>query len=363
MKILLLTNSLFNHFPTGGARFYENIVKANPKTEFHSFALRGDTRELLPANLVVHEINKYENFDLITSYFRAVKGIKFDLIDIPDWLTIDDNLVNLLRDNKVFCERFCVALHGNNSLVLSQRPNKLKNPHIIEMLQKSETKLYKLVDFAYGISEQYANMVLPNITPFRRLNASSFLKKYTAPQLEFQFERIVFLNRIESTKGIESFIDLARTDQFKEQSFEIIGPMSFDWNEALYYSRILYRTTRINNRGLFAESSINKEICSNNAIFVFPSKFDSFNLTAADLITSGYPCVLSEKVPASHYLSRINSEFKYEKFSLEGNLEDFVRKINSAALNADAGAYIGNHDLLGEDDNADGLIKIAELYA
>lgn len=328
-RVLLLTTNLFCNFPNGGSRVYEEIVNRFPNTEFHSFSSLDVSKVDLPENIVIHKIEPLARLDQIQNMLSAVSGMKFLAIDIPDWLIFYENVSQYLKRFKVRVDSIVIALHGNSSNVLSKSAALLTSSTQIGIYQELENKLYKNSDLQYGISSKYAFKVLHNIDKYVNIDPANFIRQ--KPKLSnFTFPNTVtFLGRKEGTKGLDLFVNSIPEFLKNNLNVEIVGPDSFSWKETVYFSKLLsqFENRKVRVLPTLSEESLFMEISDKSRLFVFPSKFDSFNLAYADFLVSGFPTLASSSVMAVDYFNHSTQAFHQNTFETTAQNEDFVKKV------------------------------------
>jgi hypothetical protein len=300
-NVLLCTVNLYKNVPNGGGGTYKKVIETNPTLNFYSFTTSLDNNPDTPKNLT--EITISESIltgDVLGGLLEAVAGSTFDFIDIPDWLTPQHSIRKKLEQESVTTSKIVAALHGSNSRVFATKPKSMRNQALVKFLRRKEQILYEESDYGYGFSRKYASSQF-NFENFREL--SSFPMCHVPIDTEVlavEEERIipVFLGRKEYTKGYDLFLNKIIKMPYFAQA-RIFAPNAFGREE--YEDLLLVELENINHIALSkvaSQEEIIQQVKNPNTLFIFPSRFDSFNLSFMQVLLAGGVVACSKNVNA-----------------------------------------------------------------
>lgn len=322
-KVLLLAGELFSRVPNGGSRFYEKIVLDNPNVEFTSFTQKMLPGLKTPANLKVQELGISPNKTQMEKLLNSVSGERFDVIDWPDWLLPSDHPREILNKFRVEYGKLVTGLHGSTSSVLRYSLKYKERQEELLSFKRLENILYKTSDGIYGISKYYAaDLGLLEKTSI--VQPIHFIKKFPKDNRSRLNRNLNFLGRRDGTKGFGDFLKLVGNLP-TDWHANIYGPDSYIFEEACDWNRLTFLLRdKISENRQFTEDEVANVFHLRNGLYAFLSKFDSFNLSAADALSAGQFCLLYENLPAVRYLKDLGIEIPQQMILNPNNIVEAI---------------------------------------
>jgi glycosyltransferase involved in cell wall biosynthesis len=259
-------------------------------------------------------------FDMLNSFGSK----KLDIIEIPDYLPYAAFIPAACNFLGIKVEKFVLSMHGTLSMALAD--NWVKFGGDLNMLRFFEDALYNVVDIRYGISPSYTSneamrlsqpaylLDVKHIFSFPDIAAPTtsdlnILGKSTQPD-------IMFIGRHEKWKGPDIFIDLvSKMPKTSYGQAKIIGPsVKLDGTDSVDFLKKMAEW-----RGLDVQFEVLKRdqliqrMRTDRAIAVFPSRIDTFNLTALEALMNGCPCAISQECGIVDYLEKAFPGIPYIK--------------------------------------------------
>lgn len=328
MRVFVADHDLFNAVG-GGQTVYRSLVMRNPGIDFYYIAEQEPLDSPRPAN--AHAIpgkqfdlpylNREDFYDLshprwLHDHFHAacriafiVKGMSFDVVEVPDYKQFGCFLPPALHFFGVSFERLVLSMHG--SLSESQKHDWPSVGRVDIPLDIAEEWQFRAADLRYAISPAYSEEWQRNC-PGRKIHYLEPLSFLEMPVLIEDYRRdtlvsINFLGRLERRKGPDIFLDLLSLLSSRSCAVKgrIIGPPHVfapgqDATDILRQDAL--------NRGIEVEmvSGMTKNemaaLFATRAITVVPSRYDSFNLVALESLFSGCPAVVASAAGITGYL-------------------------------------------------------------
>jgi glycosyltransferase involved in cell wall biosynthesis len=317
--VLICAINLYSSKPNGGGATYKRIIDTNSEIDFFSFKTYLDPSNESPNNLIEIPIGlKDTQGSVLENLLRATSGSTFDYLDIPDWLLPSQSIVTSLQDNQVNVGKIICSLHGSNSMVFKTHPFNPKKFLQTNFFKRKEKILYREAHYFYGFSDKYASSLqlkkkFLKISPFEMLQDYNSLATSNIPSKEKRLVP-VFVGRKEYTKGFDLFLKLISRNEIFEKAI-IYATSAFDYEE---YRQMLNFEMSCIDRIEFSQIATQEEILEvvnlSNSLFVFPSRFDSFNLTFFQILMSGGLIVCSENINARQFADEL--QLKYLDFSM-----------------------------------------------
>lgn len=333
-KVLLCVSNLCSGFPSGGAATYRKLINDNPDVFFISFKTYDYARipELVFKNHLEILINTNNSaVGVLSQMFASVAGSQFDVIDIPDWISPVRKVRDDLKDFQIEFGKICVALHGSDSLISKTRPREFRSVLQEYSLKRRESSLRKSSDVGYGFSTEYAKLVGYD-KPFIEIDTKAFLKDKLFP-VEFEDALVdnfvpIFFGRKEFTKGFDLFLDeLGNSPHFKKA--KILATPSFLAKEADYMEILeLRQIGKIQESTVGNYENLRRAYNAPESLFIFPSRFDSYNLACCEAVINGGVVVISKHVPARKFLTELNLRYlDFEEIKDWRSIKDKVKQI------------------------------------
>ncbi len=355
MNVLLACPGIFNQIG-GGQRFYANLILNNPTIDFYCFGDAGASAGL-PQNAHfvqatdVHRRQSREfrldemqggdpaeplkrhpdELALLLDLAASVPAVRFDVVDIPDFLPLGVYFPECLRYFGVAFGRVALSMHG--ALSMGIRDN-WGEPGDLSSLIEHEELLYRYCDIRYGIGRQYiadweeacgppAQLLdiskIYDVVPAARQRAARAPMRDAAPDL-------CFIGRQEKWKGPDLFLELC--SQLPRDAFgevRLYGPAvqlhGADSMEAL--RRLArFRSLDIINEVVDAGRIIER-MRDDRMVVVLPSRRDTFNLVAIEALLSGCPAVVSTRCGVCDFLDTVYPGIPYVKIDPDNLLSSY----------------------------------------
>ncbi len=259
-------------------------------------------------------------FDMLNSFGSK----KLDIIEIPDYLPYAAFIPAACKFLGIKVEKFVLSMHGTLSMALAD--NWVKFGGDLDMLRFFEDALYNVVDIRYGISPSYTSneavrlchpaclLDVSHIFSFSNTEALATSDLNTADKLPPP--DIMFIGRHEKWKGPDIFIDLiSKMPKSSYGQAKIIGPsVKLDGTDSADFLKKMaeWRSLDVQFEVLKREQLIQR-MRTDRAIAVFPSRIDTFNLTALEALMNGCPCVISQECGVVDYLEKAFPGIPYVK--------------------------------------------------
>ncbi len=346
-SVLILTQNLFERIG-GGESVYRGLIYDNPEIDFFFFAKSKTRPKNLPKNAfaislspkpVAYAINARYRFnarnltykvlshqqilaaELAEQYARAIRGMDFDIIDVPEYEIVGDFLRESLERNHVRFKILTNFIHGALSVTLAMEKTSAKET-IIE-LAKLEKQQRDNADLFFTLDSWYPRQL--GLDPEKCLELSPWLfVKYESPlensNSAIDQSKLVSFSRWELRKGIDLLPLLATLMRVENTELLFAG-------ESNKNTDLLHTVKKLaKNRNLTTEvlESKRQEIVFNKIgmkdILIVASRFDSLNLIAFEGIAAGKLVAISRQCGAFHYLKVKHPEL----FFIEIDSNDLV---------------------------------------
>lgn len=343
---VLLTNCSSLAGIGGGQTAYRNLLINNPKIDLtilessrQSLNNKNDAYKNIKIVLVKKYLNK--NDILISKGFKkftkhvssilnediddyvtarniaeTVRGMTFDIIDVPDYETFSRFLPSALSDVGVSYGKIVLSLHGRVSTTLSYEWDYLKSKKSRQELKssiKKEDEVFSNADIRYGLSDFYKrtlidriNLPVNIINPFSCINIPSIsknkIKTNTLPACNF-------IGRLERLKGIEAYIDLLWSLNKPKlySSAEIIGEdrkIKSGFVSNLIRNIAKRRNIKIKYSGSKIPRKMQLHMENHPIVGCLPSIYDTFNLVGLELLLWGHPVIIGKNTGCYEFLKK-----------------------------------------------------------
>ena len=263
---------------------------------------------------------------------RSVAGQRFDVVDVPDFLTVGSYLRDAFAHHGVTVGAMVLALHGNISWALSMNWGTMGNP--VGHHQANEAAQFRAVDGAYAISERYARSWQAQFPrDVTIIDPASLVPLSLAPRvasLGSGTPSLVSIGRSERLKGHDLFIDLAaKVRAFEPAAVRHVGPDDYSLGHTsssyLLGEFARRRAVPIDFLGPRTQSQL-QGLMAGRIIVVLPVRYDTLNLVALEAIASGCPLAVSDAAGITDYLDTHLPDVPYIRMPL-GNLSAAVPEI------------------------------------
>ena len=313
-KVLLCTANLYSNVPNGGGATYKRLIEANPEVLFYAFSTIREKTKKAPRNYIEVLIDPRDLTEhVLENLLLAVRDSNFDYLDIPDWLTPQESIHLSLRKFNVGVGKIVCALHGSNSRVYQTKPFSFKNMARVIYFRKQEKILYREAEHFYGFSSTYAESLKLG-KDFKVLSSLPMCRggeefEFPSDLTDIETFKPVFIGRKEYTKGFDKFLDLLDKVDYFEKAV-IHAPASFGLDEYMkMFDREIVSLQNIDMSEVGTQEQIMNLAALPNAIFIFPSRFDSFNLSFVQVLVAGGLAACSPNVNARHAANEFGLKF------------------------------------------------------
>lgn len=338
-KVLLATENLFS-VTGGGQSFYESLIRANKDILFYHFS-SADNRNLSDLSNVVpislsdkfRRLRDLVNFEKEGYFFdryalggaedgflyaldmaASTIGYDIDIIDIPDFVAFGAFLpacMSYVRDWKGIT---ALSMHGTISDALTGNWNQTSAPDL-SLCRHFENMLYNYSDIRYGISQPYIDFwasksglkaslldysSVVDFEQFAEFRKRSQYKRAVSGEVD-----LIFVGRQELWKGPDIFLDLVSSlpkEAYGEA--QLIGPpveVNGIKSEVALDKIAKDRFISV-KRNSFRRLDLWSKLSQDRAITIFPSRKDTFNLSALESILLGAPAMISRHAGVCEYL-------------------------------------------------------------
>jgi hypothetical protein len=329
--VLLCAINIFANVPNGGGGTYKKVIESNPEIHFYSFSTSKHYQRDVPGNLTEILISDAVlSGDVLGGLLEAVHGSTFDVVDIPDWLTPQHSIREKLNKESIKTDKLVAALHGSNARVFATKPKSMRNKALVRFLRKKEAILYRESDSAYGFSGEYARMQGYE-AKFHELSAFPMCQvSYVNPPEKINANNItpVFFGRKEYTKGYDLFLELVEKNSIFTAA-QVYGPTAFGSEE--YEKMLLLELNVIDNIELSriaSQSEVLDLVKTPNTLFIFPSRFDSFNLSFIQILFAGGVVACCANVNARSVADELGLRY----IDLKINREKIIHNLSTQLL-------------------------------
>ena len=301
-SVLILTKNIYSRIG-GGEMLYRQMLQYSNSATFNYFcdAIEDETNIPSHVTAIPARSGSFSSMDCkstIELALQEVRGRSFDIIDVPNFVPIGNDLIEILERLNIRYNRLVIACHGSLSDVVGLawcNPS----PYQITEISDREQNLLESADLLYGFSKSYLSRFSSKRQIYVRphpnhLSLVSGLKlKEAAKDLS---PTLVFIGRLDRCKGITVFLELLKF--LPEGALaEVLVFTSVDEN---YSHGLDYIQKAASTHPFYVrvqtgkpQSEIFCEIQNIKPIIVVPSLFDTFNLVALESIVAQIPLLLS----------------------------------------------------------------------
>src|SRR5712691_9213608 len=332
MSVLVALPGIFSEIG-GGQRFYSNLIASNPATQFYVFA--DPARPNLPPNAHVLRLGDHyrrnagefgldrlpgdspaapirqhaDELALLMDMAAAVPPVRFDIVDIPDFLPLAVYFPECLHYFGIGCDRVALSMHGTLSMALFD--NWDDGIGELGSLVEHEGLLYRSCDLRYGIGRRYVDDWSEKTgLPAQLLDIG---RVYTPSPQGWPSEDdpdeappdLCFIGRQEKWKGPDLFLELC--SQLPRGSFgrvRLLGPaVNLHGNDSMTALRRLAHNRSLDIvHEVVSPDQVAAQLRTDRMVVVLPSRRDTFNLVALEALLSGCPTVVSTGCGACDFL-------------------------------------------------------------
>lgn len=341
MRVLIADFDVFKNVG-GGQTFYRSIIQKNPGLQFFYFARsealdapRPSNAQAIPFREHYSAADSPKFCDAVplwamhvaaraNNIAHSVSGMKFDVVDLPDYEQFGLFLHPAFARHQVEVGRVALSMHGriSTSIELNWSTEGERN----QELMSQEDMQFQTVDLRYGLSLAYlgewretSDLTSHYLSPLR------FIDRPTPRTIRASSKSpdLLFVGRTEKRKGPDLFVDLAwwlPRDSFR--GAKIVGPESYDPNGK---GSGLHLYTMANNRlGVgnveILPTATPKELdamFATRVVSVVPSRYDTFNLVATESLLSGCPTAIGSGAGVCRFLEATFPDVPFIKIDVD----------------------------------------------
>jgi len=342
LRVLIADFDLFSTVG-GGQTFYRAIIEKNPEIDFHYLRRSEPAVAQRPAN--AHPVAYQEHYldrewthycDMLpprwslrsmllaSNIAYSVRGMQFDVVDMPDYEQLGYALRPALERHEVDVGKLALSLHGTISTSISL--NWGADGTLDHALTLQEEMQYQSVDLRYGLSAAYldewrdrSDLEGHYLSPLRFLD----LPQPTGTRRSHRSPDLLFVGRTEKRKGPDLFIEMAwwlRRGAYG--TARIIGPASHDANSNSsehYLCDLIHRRLGPGEVELQpgATPSELRQRFASRSLVVLPSRYDTFNLVAVESLFSGCPTAIGSGAGVCRFLDETFPGVPYVRIDMD----------------------------------------------
>ncbi|HET6883674.1 MAG TPA: glycosyltransferase [Pirellulales bacterium] len=327
MRVLIADFDLFAKVG-GGQTFYRAIIEKNPEIDFYYLTSDESAGARRPAN--AHPVPYQKQYEaaqwnrycdvlpprwalgsmlLASNIAYSVRGLEFDVVDMPDYEQLGYSLRPALKWHGVQVGKLALSMHGTISTTLSL--NWGSDGELSRALVLQEEMQYQSVDVRYGLSKTYLDewrarfdLASHYLSPLKFLD----LPEPKRVASSHRSADLLFVGRTEKRKGPDVLVELAwwlRRGSYGK--VQIIGPDSHGLNglSSEHYLRDLIQR-RFGHQEVdllpAATAAELKKRFATRVVTVLPSRYDTFNLVAVESLLAGCPTAIGSGAGVCRFL-------------------------------------------------------------
>lgn len=336
MNVFLTAADLFSEIG-GGQTFYRQIILKNPNINFSYLVNNKESEVSCPPNAIpipyekifhlpgtpfdeqlFHDIPSWARYpvSVAANIANSVKGLKFDVIEIPDWETYGPFLKYFFPKFDVKYHKLVLSMHGNISKSVSLNWDKGQDDYC--SLEFAEKQHFLCCDIRYAISQFYISewtkktgIKAEYFHPYNFFERPS-LKPYSDSCLK---PRLLFFGRTEKRKGPDLLLNIAwHLNKSYYENGLIIGPECLLQNAktstTLLQEIINYRNLDFKIKNGISQNEMS-DYFSQKFLTILPSRYDTFNLVALESIFSGCPVAIGKNSGVVSFLKNEHPEIPF----------------------------------------------------
>ncbi|MBY0610693.1 MAG: glycosyltransferase [Beijerinckiaceae bacterium] len=241
---------------------------------------------------------------------QCFHGHDLDMLEIPDYLPFAAFVPAICKYLNIKVGRFVLSMHGTLSMALAD--NWLPFSGDLENLRYYEDLLVRVVDLRYGIGARYVEDVAARLEmPVHLLDPGQifqFPKLPASPKpsgRKSEKPDLVFIGRQEKWKGPDVFLDIvSKLDRSSFGRVRMFGPpVSIEGVDSTDQLKKMAAWLGIDiSFEIHPRQALIEIFQSERLIAVFPSRLDTFNLSALEALLNGCPCIISTECGVLDYL-------------------------------------------------------------
>lgn len=357
MRVFVIAYNIFKNVG-GGETVYQHIIRSLPDVEF-TYLTENVKQELShPANaqpitlpplkeIFVKDqpafpqniLGQLREADRIA---RAVAGQKFDIVDIPDYMTFGAYLRSAFRHHSVDVGRIVLAMHGNISTSIHLNYDTLDAD--VSDIEYNEKMQFICADDAYSISKMYidewSQVRHRNVQYIDPMCFVNYCMPVLWPQSYSNSKvNLCCIGRSERIKGNDIFVDINRWISTKNIAggrhigsiYRFANGVGSDYHLSNLAKN---RSVKVPYEYSKNRDELNK-VFSDRTIVVLPTRYDTLNLVVLEALFSGCPVAISNRAGVCRYLDENYPELPYIKIDF-ADYAGAINKIEDVAADYDA---------------------------
>jgi glycosyltransferase involved in cell wall biosynthesis len=293
MNILLLAQGIYTSQPNGGSRFYKKLIELNPQ---HNFIISIDQE----TKLTLKNITGIFSTDLKQLMNSVKKEETIDVIDIPNWVTEVDDII-LTIEQKFPNSKIFIGMHGDSGSIEKYSFSKRVNSNRIKELNNQKKKIEKKAYATYSLSDIYLSKSL--VKRKILLDPRDLIKNPRKTRINYEksIKSLSFIGRPDGVKGIDKYIRIVKKVHKYGYHYRIAITSGSLVDEFLLSIRDLWTNCADCKIYIDLEETRLIEFIEEGEIYIFPSRFDAFNLACLDVLELGKIAIISRRVYGKNY--------------------------------------------------------------
>ena len=166
------------------------------------------------------------------------------------------------------------------------------------------------------ITKIYKNSKLKVLPNGIAVNQNFEVKKH-GPNL-----RVAFCARLHVDKGVDQFLNLAKSQREKPIKFEIYGPDGGELSRSLSSIRQHNLSETVTYKGALATETVSSRLAEVD-LLVLPSRYDNFPMVILEALSVGTPVLVMPSCGISSILASYNRYFVAQDASISGLIKSF----------------------------------------
>jgi glycosyltransferase involved in cell wall biosynthesis len=336
VRVLLLCKSLFN-VVGGGETFYTRVLACHPDLHFTCLYSAGSSLHPLLNHVTFIEQKPIDCSDYASKGFskvrkiafqnavniaNSVKGLSFDIIEVPDFELVGPYLPSAFAHFDVEYRSMVHAMHGRLSDSVSRNWGTMESD--ISEYTDLEDEQFLSADYHYAISPRYRADYLHLGKPIELVNPWGAVRwRPLATQVECaSHPRIICAGRRERRKGNDIAIEIVKWLPPELSDIELLHIGDAIAVDPFQTSdQILAEYAHHRNVDFLTIPSMSQDqlatCLANNAIALLPTRYDTLNLIALEAALAGVPVVLSHSAGAADILKELGDVNSIQFFDVD----------------------------------------------
>lgn len=349
MKVLIVDFDLFSKIG-GGQTIYRNIMLRNPAIQFWYFTRAARRETDLPSNAATVRFTPrfiaefhptsprdeafYSAYLFARNLAYSVRGMRFDVVDVPDYYNFTAFLAPALREFNVRFSVIAQSLHGRLSATrfinwdahyrarqIVQTRNKT-DLCAFQAQRRAERELedggLQAADLRYSLSQRYISQLCPRTDGlmFEYLDPLKVVEIPDLHRLDLRAGqlRVLFVGRLERTKGPDTFLELVWLSGAHTRGVvQLIGADELMQGMPISLS-LLEQARRRGIQAIHVPSITRRQLLEmfvKPCLVLAPSRFETFGLAPLEAILRGSLSGFSSVCGIHEYVQAQWPELRY----------------------------------------------------